>query len=453
MLSGLTLKELANATNGRLLGSDGAFLSVSTDTRTIQESSVFFALVGENFDGHDFVSAAIDKGACCVVVSKKLDLNVSQCLVDDTTQALGNLASFIRQRWSKPITAITGSCGKTTVKGMVQAIFSTIGNTLATTGNLNNHIGVPLTLFQLSEDHDFAVIEVGASAVGEIDYLSKLTQPNVALINNVQPSHVEGFGSVDAIAQAKSEIYDHLADSGIAIINSDDKYAAQWLEQNKHRKTIRFSTKNTECEVFGKNLSINDQGYYRFDLVTPSAEKTLVLKVLGESNVMNALAAASCGVASGFSIDSIVEGLESFLPVPGRLVVKPGIKCSTVIDDTYNANPGSVKAAIDVLSNYSTKTILVLGDMGELGHDSAKMHKEVGQFAQQKGIHSLFACGELSKFTCDGFGDSTHYFNDKNSLVTSLLTQLDANTTVLVKGSRSAKMEDVVNQLVLGGTV
>lgn len=449
----LSLDELAFATEGQLKGEGGRISNVSTDSRTIKKGDVFFALVGENFDGHKFIQSVIEQGASCVVVDRPVEASIPQCVVKDTTKALGHLASFVRKKWAKPVAAITGSCGKTTVKGMVQSIYATEGDTLATVGNLNNHIGVPLTLLRLEDAHQFAVVEMGASAVGEIDYLSKLANPNVALINNVQPSHVEGFGSVDAIATAKSEIYDHLDENGVAIINVDDKYSSVWLEQNKHRKVIRFGLNNPSRDVYGKNLSINSQGFYRFDLVTPTNEKPVVLKVLGQSNVMNALAAASCAIASGFSIDSIVDGLESFQAVPGRLCVKAGLNNSTIIDDTYNANPGSVKAAIDVLTNYSGSRILVLGDMGELGTDSIGMHEDVGAYAQKNGIDCLYACGEQSIYTCKGFGDQTYYFKEKKSLVGSLKTKLATNTTVLVKGSRSAKMEEIVNQLVSGGTV
>ncbi|BFM06225.1 UDP-N-acetylmuramoyl-tripeptide--D-alanyl-D-alanine ligase [Halioxenophilus aromaticivorans] len=444
----MTLQQIAECTDGRLVGEDLTISSISTDTRTIESGSLFLALTGKNFDGNKFASDAVAKGAVAVLVSEEQqDLAASQVVVTDTTEALGKLATWYRRRWGNAMVAITGSCGKTTVKGMVASILSQLNTTWATQGNLNNHIGVPKTLLSLMPEHHFAVVEMGASGLGEIEYLTNMAEPQVALVNNVVPAHLEGFGSVDAIAKTKGEIYSGLTDDGTAIINLDDQYAGQWLQSIGERNWIGFSVADHQADVSASDVQIDNLGRAQFQLCTHAGRIEIQLNVLGRANVANALAAACCAIPLGVELNDIKQGLEQFNAVNGRLNVGRAKNGARLIDDSYNANPGSVKAAIDVLAELQGRRILVLGDMGELADEAEAAHREVGRYAKNEDVDQLLTVGPLSNFAVQEFGEGAHNFASREALIAALEPQLSIDAAVLVKGSRSAGMEQVVQAI------
>ena len=457
MIASLMLSDLQKLYGGSLFNGNVLFDSVSTDTRSIQLDDLFVALRGANFDGHQFLGAAQKAGASALVVEEcRTDCVLPQWVVANTTQALGCIAQEQRSAFDGSLVAITGSGGKTTVKEMLASILHVAANdaVFCTRGNLNNHIGVPLSLLAVTAKHTYAVIEMGASAVGEISYLTHMAKPHVALVNNVMPAHVEGFGSIDNIALAKSEIYDGLTDDGVAIVNLDDVYADQWLAKNQLRSVITFSSDiNNEnfssASVTATQKFVSASGCPSFVLHIGGESHNVNLKVMGLHNVMNALAAASCAHALYISLADIVTGLEAFNSVNGRLNKVAGVLGSTVIDDSYNANPGAMCAAIDVLSGAAQKTILIVGDMGELGDMAEQAHADIGVYAKNKNVDYLLAFGELSKNAVDSFGENAELFASKQSLIERALTLADENSMFLVKGSRSAGMDAVADQLKL----
>jgi UDP-N-acetylmuramoyl-tripeptide--D-alanyl-D-alanine ligase len=473
MIKSFTLQQIISTFGGELFVSDthkkntDLFIdSISTDTRKISEGDLFVALSGDNYDAHDYLQEAIDKGAKALVVNvdslnqlKKLSLGaVLVWLVKDTVMALGQIAKYQRSFFKGTLVAITGSCGKTTVKGMLANIYiADLDKTkvFATLGNFNNHIGVPLSLLAMNDKHECAVIEMGASGPGEIKYLTSVAKPNVVMVNNIMPAHVEGFGSVDGIAVAKGEIYQNLVSGGFAVINADSVYASLWLDgiarlPEHEINIIKYSVKNNKnAQVQAENIHKLKNGCYEFDLLDSklNSKVTVKLSVLGEHNVANALAAAACASVSGIDIENIKTGLESFKGESGRLELINYGQDFVLINDTYNASPGSVRAAIDVLMNVNGESILILGDMAELGDESELMHAEIGCYAREKNISRLFAVGEKSKLTVSRFGDGGLHFSSVDSLITHLITILLPDTTVLVKGSRSAHMEVVIDRL------
>ena len=412
MIKPLALETLSKHFGGEALGPKILFTSVSTDTRMLSKGDLFVALVGEHFDGHDYLDQALLKGAVGLVISNScrnrlpLETDLSVWLVEDTTLALGHIGSYQRSHFRHPLVAITGSSGKTSVKEMLAEILRFyVGpeRVFASQGNFNNHIGVPLSLLQLNPVHEFAVIEMGASALGEIAYLTQMAKPAVALVNNVMAAHVEGFGSLDAISKAKGEIYLGLEKTGIAIINADDFYASQWLQQNQGRKRIIYSVADQcsldseiTCKVYAKSINRLQNGCYSFCLVCGDQSVVVELAVLGKHNVANGVAAAACAFALGVDVKTIRKGLEHFSGKSGRLQVLTGYNQCTLIDDSYNANPGSMRAAIDVLAEIPGRTILVVGDMKELGSESDKQHKSIGQYAAEKKLDCVFSLGEKS---------------------------------------------------------
>lgn len=456
--------------SGNELEEQGRFSRVSTDTRSIQPGDLFVALRGDRFDAHAFLDEAVSKHAGALVVEKHFsDIPLPQLIVKDTTWALGQIAKINRELFSGSVIGITGSCGKTTVKTLVHNILTKEFSVLATEGSLNNHIGVPLTLFQLQPEHEFAVIEMGASATGEIDYLAQLVLPDVALITNALLAHVEGFGSLEGVAQAKGEIYKNLKQDGIAIVNWNDPNKDIWLNHIGDGKIMTFAVSDPAAEntseftkavdFSASNLVENSQGAFSFDLTVPDksvlgrnvSNKTMPsttfsvqLQLLGKHNVANALAAAACAFCVGASAADIKSGLEQSQAVSGRMQAHTGLNSSIVIDDSYNANPDSVKAAIDSLVCWHGKSILVLGDLGELGTDSQAMHDELGIYAKAAGIKFVFATGNFTKGTCKSFGDGAEHFEDHASIVQRLKDVMDEKSVVLVKGSRAAHMESVV---------
>ena len=459
----MTLSEAARALNATLLGDDIVFQAVSTDTRTLQPGDLFVALIGENFDGHNFIAGAIAKGAGAILISAPLEvvmpalkgMMVPALCVADTRLALGQLAAAWRARFSIPVIAVTGSNGKTTTKEMLAAIFGQRGGVLATQGNLNNDIGVPLTLLRLRKEHRYAVIEMGASHPGEIAYLSGLARPTVALITNAAVAHLGGFGSLDEVARTKGGIYDGLADTGVGIVNADDAYASLWRGMVGGRRCVTFGMR-TATEVHADMNTVKCRMDAQdivtcFELHTPVGNVEVVLPLLGTHNVMNALAASAAALAAGATLDDVRNGLQGMQPVKGRLAVKRGIHGVRVIDDTYNANPPSVRAAIDVLAVAAGPKILVLGDMGELGDDAPAFHAQVGVHAQAAGINRLYALGDLSQLAIQGFGNGGRHYATHDALIDALtaeLAALGANTTVLIKGSRFMHMERVVEAIV-----
>jgi len=438
------LQAMAVAAAGQLEGEDVVITGITTDTRRIEAGQVFIALVGEQFDGHAFVEQACRRGAAAVVVQRDVECTCPQLRVADTRIALGEIARAWREQFQIPVVAVTGSNGKTTVKEMLAAIFSIRHVTLSTQGNLNNDIGVPLTLLRLRQQHDCAVIEMGANHPGEIAYLTGLARPSVAMVNNAGAAHLEGFGSLEGVALAKGEIYGGLREDGTAVINADDRFAPLWLEMCADKKVLRFGLDN-EAEICADWQS-NELGS-EIELHTPRGDVRIQLRLPGRHNVMNALAASAAALAIGVSLEEIQQGLESLRGVSGRLQLKPGLNGSRIIDDTYNANPSSLQVALEVLKKFSGRHFLALGDMGELGQDSEQLHREAGQVARDYGVDRLYTVGKLAQFAADAFGDEAYSYVDQPSMISALHDVLCKDVTLLVKGSRLAHMENVVQAL------
>jgi UDP-N-acetylmuramoyl-tripeptide--D-alanyl-D-alanine ligase len=445
-MSMMRLSEAAAMLGVPFSGPDAEVLRVSTDSRAIQPGDLFIALRGAKFDGGSFAAQALQQGAAGVVLDRTQAPEIAAAIrVDDTRLALGRLAAAWRQRFAIPVVAITGSNGKTTVKEMLAAILRVEAGAddavLHTEGNLNNDIGLPLMLLRLRELHQFAVLEMGMNHVGEIDYLTRLARPDVALVNNALSAHIGFLGSIENIARAKGEIFNGLPDAGIAVFNADDAHAELWRESNVRRCIIDFGLR--QPAKVGGHYQPRDFGS-ALTLSLPNASLDIALQVPGEHNVMNALAAAAAAFALDVSHRSIVAGLSGFTGVKGRLQKKPALHGSTFIDDTYNANPDSVKAALAVLAQQPGKKVLVLGDMGELGADAAAMHAQIGLAARDAGVDKLLALGELTKETVIAFGAGAMHFERIQELLAELENELTADTTVLVKGSRFMQMERVV---------
>jgi UDP-N-acetylmuramoyl-tripeptide--D-alanyl-D-alanine ligase len=439
----LMLSDIAKAVNGQLLGTDVRCESVGSDSRNIAKNQLFVAIKGEHFDGNAFAAEAIHQGAAAALVS---DANTRPAvLVEDTRLALGQLASYWRSKFTLPLVAVTGSNGKTTVKEMLTAILKVVNkNVLATQGNLNNDIGMPMSLLKLRKQHAYAVIEMGMSHEGEIRYLTNIAKPDVAVVNNAGIAHIGEIGSREGIARAKGEIFEGLGRDGIAVINADDAFADYWQSLNINRKIITFALA-AKADVTASYEEM--AGISQITMTTPAGSIDLKLNVLGKHNITNALAASACAHALGVSNADIARGLEGFVAVKGRLQRKAGFNRASLIDDTYNANPDSMKAAIDVLASQPGKHIFVMGDMAELGADAAQMHAEIGLYAKQKGIPQLLTFGELSQQASQQFGENAQHFTSLDALILCLKNSMQANTTVLVKGSRFMQMERVVNAI------
>ena len=442
----LKLSQIAEMTGGTLHGADVAVESVSTDSRNTASAQLFIAIKGERFDAHDFVADLAGK-AGGALVHKLIDCDLPQVLVEDTHKALGDLAAQWRKTLSLPVIALTGSNGKTTVKEMLASILSEKGNVIATIGNLNNDIGMPLTLLRMRKEHDFAVIEMGANHFGEIAYLTQIAQPDVAILNNAGAAHLEGFGDIKGVSRAKSEIFAGLSDSGVAILNGDDEYADYWNEVCEEKRTVIFGLESGE-DIRGEVL---ESGYL---LINPHRHGIEVkLKLLGEHNAMNALAATSAAVVVGATAEEIKAGLEKLQPVAGRLAPVDAKRGAILIDDTYNANPTSLQMGVNVLAKRKGTKILVLGDMGELGDGVAQMHFDIGIQAKKAGIDHLYCLGKYSRQACEAFGEGfsnkpdgtqAKNFMEVDELIATLEPLVQEKTTILIKGSRAMKMERVV---------
>ncbi|MDQ3028336.1 MAG: UDP-N-acetylmuramoyl-tripeptide--D-alanyl-D-alanine ligase [Pseudomonadota bacterium] len=444
----MDLNEAARAMEGRMHGAPASFSGVTTDSRKVSAGDLFVALRGERFDGNEYVAEALARGAVAAVTSRVVEAAgpVPQVVVADTRIALGRLAAHWRTRFALPLVALTGSNGKTTVKEMLASILGAHcgerSMVLATEGNLNNDIGMPLTLLRLREVHRYAVIEMGMNHAGEIDYLARIAQPSVALVNNAQRAHVGTLGSVEAIARAKGEIYAGLKASGIAVVNADDAFAGYWAALNSARRTVTFG--------LGEGAQVRatvDGPEVRF--VTPADAFAVRLQVAGEHNVRNALAACAAAHALEIPPHAIQDGLNHFGGVPGRLQRRPGRSGSVVIDDSYNANPESMRAAIGVLAAEPGRRVFVMGDMGELGPGTGAMHGEVGAFAKAAGIDALLALGSASAAAVEAFGAGARHFDDAARLIEEAGHEAARGATLLVKGSRFMQMERVADALVL----
>lgn len=427
--------------------SDVVLSGVSIDSRHVQPGQLFVAIRGERFDGHDFVHEAISNGAAALLCSQTIpDVTIPQLVVKDTLDAMAVIAKKHRQQCSCAVIALTGSNGKTTVKDMIATILPKPSH--ATTGNLNNHIGVPLSVLRLKKEDRYAVFELGANHLGEIAHTVAIVQPEVTLINNIAPAHIAEFGSIDAVVRAKGEIHQGLSPNGTAVINHDDSYAHAWDALLNDKKTVYFSRVDPTVAIHARALQFDTNGCGRFVLVTPMGEAQIELHVPGAHNVSNALAAAACTYALGIDLSDIQSGLCEFHGVAGRMTFRQGKHDSLIIDDTYNANLRSSLIALEVLAKRPGRRIFVFGDMGELGAWSEQHHQEVGAFARQQGIDLLMTCGVQSEFTTKAYGGLGKHYTHQAELVRDLLPFLDANTTVLVKGSRSSAMETIVKQVI-----
>ena len=445
----MRLTEAAQAIGADAVGANVEFARVETDSRKLTPGCLFVALKGANFDGHAFAAKALEQGAAAVMVEAGAQLGVTPALVvEDTRLALGRLAAWHRQRMEAKLVAITGSNGKTTVKEMLAAICTAETGedaVLATQGNLNNDIGMPLTLLRLTPAHRYAVIEMGMNHPGELSYLTRLAKPDVALVNNALRAHLEGLGSLEAIARAKGEIYEGLTADGVAVLNADDAHAGLWRELNRGREILGFGM------AAGADVRIDPSSGEALSLHTPQGVIETRLLVPGDHNRRNAAAAAAAALALDIPTAAIARGLAAYTGTKGRLQAHPCVMGATLIDDTYNANPDSVLAAVGVLAKLPGTRILVLGDMGELGPTAPALHREVGEKAKAAGIDRLLCLGEMSVNTVQGFGPGAMHFERIEELLAEIEQALAPGVALLVKGSRFMKMERVVQSFVERG--
>ena len=447
----MKLSEAAIALDGRLIGADAEFEQVSTDSRATRAGDLFVALRGERFDGHDFVAAVGAEGACGAIVCADTAEALKGCglplvVVADTRLALGRLAAHWRSRFTLPLIAVTGSNGKTTTKEMIAAILAAAHGkaVLATQGNFNNDIGLPLTLLQMQSQHRAAIVEMGMNHPGEIGYLTRIARPTVAVVTNAQRAHLEGMGSLDAVAIEKGTIYDGLGADGVAVVNVDDPHAQLWRDRNAGRKVVTFGL-DRPADVSGKVRMHGLDTELHF--TTPQGEGAVDLALPGLHNARNALAAIAAALAAGLPLEAVEAGLASFRGVKGRLQRRAGLNGTVVLDDTYNANPDSMRAGIDVLASTIGRKLLVLGDMGEIGDAAAQYHDEIGGDAKSAGIDALFALGDASAVAARNFGQGARHFRKVEELIEALKPELAPGVTVLVKGSRFMRMERVADAI------
>ncbi len=445
----MKLSDIAKATGGQLHGDDVEINSASADSRLVENGGLFVALIGSRVNGHDFLKQAKAQGASAALISQVDSVDQLPCVVvEDTQKALESLAEYQRANMLFPVCAITGSCGKTTCRQLTSYVLSQVAPVLATQKSYNTDVGVPLTLAHLEDKHQFAVLELGANHPGEIAKLTHMVKPDVAVITNAYPVHIEGFGDLDGVACAKGEIFQGLPAEGIAIINADDAYAKFWQARIKGGRDIISFGLQSSADVFATDIVMNSQAAVEFDLHIKENVARVKLQLLGEHNVMNALVAAAIGHALDVPFDKIVKGLELAPSEESRLISHKGYAGAQIIDDSYNANPSAVKSVINLLAQLKEETFLVLGDMGELGEQAAHFHEEVGRYARDKGVYQLYCYGELSQHAAEAFGERGYYFTDKKELLMALKPKLNDNTTVLVKGSNAMKMHDIVQALV-----
>ena len=445
----MQLAEIARACSGEYRGENVEISGISIDSRTLKSGECYIAIVGERFDGHDFVDAAVAAGASAVMVSRSVDADVPQLIVSDCRQALADLAAFWREQLNLNVVGITGSNGKTTVKEMTASILQQAGNTLYTQGNLNNDLGVPLTLLRLEAEHRYAVIEMGANHAGEIAFTSHLVKPDVAIITNVGPAHLEGFGSLEGVARAKGELIESLSATGVAVLNRDDAFYSYWCDLAGSRPVLSFGLSD-EADVRARRIRQKvEQGRFvtEFLLQTEAFETPVTLALAGLHNINNALAAAAAAIALGLGCEQIQSGLAAMQPVKGRLTPKFNFAGGLVFDDSYNANPASVKAALQVLLETDGEPWVVLGALGEMGIDSQMIHRQLGQMMKQMGIKKLLATGADAEYAVEAFGIGASFFQSQQSMIENLKRQITGRESVLIKGSRAQQMEKVVAAL------
>lgn len=437
------LSRLAQVVAGRMSGPDNDFSGFAIDTRRIQRGEVFVALGGEKVDGHEFVAMAARQGAAGALVSRWQDVDLPQVVVPDVLAALQAYAHHWRRLFDLPLIGVTGSNGKTTTKEMLAAILGQAGPVLATRGNFNNHIGMPLTLCELSSAHRMAVIEMGANHPGEIAELAAIAEPTVGIVTLAGAAHLEGFGSVETVARTKGGMYEALPAQGLAVINNDDDYAGLWREMASHCRQLSFGL-NPGADVTAQDISDAPNGGSCFMLHSPMGTVAVSIPLPGRHNVMNALGAAAVALGLGLTPAQVDSGLGGMQSVAGRLRIVPGLHGARIVDDSYNANPVSVKAAIDWLASQPGQKWLALGDMAELGADAPRWHREIGEQARAAGIQRLLTCGELSREAAAAYGAAATHYASRDEMVASLSEALAGDVTLLVKGSRSAQMDEVV---------
>lgn len=440
------LSHLAQVVAGRMSGADKDFSGFAIDTRRIKPGEVFVALSGEVVDGHEFVAMAARQGAAGALVERWQDVDLPQVVVTDVLAALQAYTRDWRRQFDLPVIGITGSNGKTTAKEMLAAVLGQIGPVLATQGNLNNHIGVPLTLSRLRENHHAAIVEMGANHAGEIAELAKIAEPTAGIVTMAGAAHLEGFGSLDTIAKTKGGLFAELPDGGLAVINGDDDYAELWQGMAAHCERLTFGIRKP-ADLSARDIRDSDDPHQPgtvFELVTPVGNATVHLPIPGRHNVMNALGVAAVAVGMGLAAELIADGLADMQAVAGRLRIIKGIGNAQVVDDSYNANPVSVRAALEWLAEQPGRQWLAMGDMAELGPEAVSWHRQVGEWAQALGIERLLAVGPLSREAVNAFGQGAEHFASHDALIAALAGQLDADVTLLVKGSRSAQMDLIV---------
>jgi UDP-N-acetylmuramoyl-tripeptide--D-alanyl-D-alanine ligase len=445
-----SLAHFEAAMRGALHGADAAFTGVSTDSRTLRAGELFVALEGPNFDGHGFVAAAAERGAAGAIVSRRVDAALPQIVVADTLKALQQAARVWRDQFAIPVVAVAGSNGKTTTKELIAQILQGQGPCHATKGNLNNHIGVPLTLLALDAVHATAVIEVGANHPGEVAALMPLVRPTVGLVTNAGAEHLEGFGDLDGVARAEGETFAGLEPGATAVINGDDAYAPLWREMNRAARALTFGTgASLDFRAEDLHARIVDGRFVQdFALVSPAGRTTVRLGLAGRHNVLNALGAAAAATAAGATPEQVAIGLGRAQAVKGRLQLKAAANGAWLIDDSYNANPSSFEAGVDVLAELDGERWLVLGDMGELGAHARDAHVNAGRYARATGVARLYAVGQLTPLAVEAFGGGAEWFPDAQALAAHVRPRLAPGVTVLVKGSRSNRLERVVDALV-----
>ncbi len=446
-----TLEEFARVCGGRLQGADATFTDVVSDSRTLKRGQLFVALQGPNFNGQDFVGAALQAGAAGAVVAAAQPVALPQIVVPDTQAALERAARSWRAHFAGPLVGVAGSNGKTTAKEMTASILAQAGECLATRGNLNNHIGVPLTLMRLTPGHRFAVIEMGANRAGEVAALVALARPSIGLITNAGAEHLEGFGTLEGVARAEGEMVAGLTPAATAVINADDEFVSLWRGSTPARVVTFGVRQRADFTATDVRASVGAHGFRtHFRLSAPQGSAAIELSLGGAHNVANALAAAAAAAAAGATLEHIAAGLAAVRAVPGRLQFKQSASGAWLIDDSYNANPSSMRAAIEVLATLSGRKWLVLGDMGELGAFAADAHTDIGEFARAQGIERLYATGPLMQRAVESFGAGARWYGAAAELTAALheaLRGAGPEVRLLVKGSRSNRLERVVEAL------
>ena len=443
-----TLQQFAAAAHGRLIGEDREFHELAIDSRKLSIGDLFAALRGEQVDGHDYVAAAASAGAAGAIVQRQLKVSLPQIVVSNVTMAMAEAARAARSAFKGPVIGVAGSNGKTTVKEMLSAILSQLGPCLSTRGNLNNHLGVPMTLLRLLDTHRSAVIEMGANRRGDVEQLVQIAHPAIGLITNAGAEHLEGFGSLEGAARAEGEMVAELPSSGVAVINADDSYASLWRASTS-AQVLSFGQRQ-EADFHPRNLrfEVNADGFAtRFRLCSPVGEVDVSLAVAGRHNVLNALAAAAAATSAGATLNQVAAGLSSMRAVKGRLQFRRTPAGAWLIDDSYNANPSSARAALEVLSELPGRRWMVLGDMAELGKFADSSHREIGELAHTLGVERLYTFGSLAALAAESFGPGAERFGDAAALAQALSAALTPDVRLLIKGSRVNRLERVVDAL------